>query len=403
VRIEGVRIAASGERPRLSARIVWETARRAPEDAWFETDPAHADGLVARPEAFLPAFVLFAMERGERRIVVEGALCPTLLRGMAAAMRTWTAWYPGLVPLEIEVAGGLAPRTRPADAVTATTLAGGVDSLFAIRANRLDLPLDHPHAVRDVFFVLGMNTNDFAGPLPDPERARNFETRLARWGPLAAEARVRVVPVASNVRTFALRFRTWARGGIGAFLAGLAHAFSGRVGRLLVPTSGGTDPIQPDSCHPMLVPFFSSTAVDLVLDGQAETRIGKTRLVADWPAALAILQPCQQHEIEPDAINCGRCNKCARTMVVLRAIGRLDAATSFPRLPVDVAFVRGMHVANEFDVSCHRESAALLRASGEADLAQALERRAAAWVRRRKLRALRGRLLGRVAPAGEQA
>jgi hypothetical protein len=280
----------------------------------------------------------------------------------------------------------------PPARVSATTISGGVDSLATIRANRLDVPPDHPRSVRDAFFVLGMNTFDLAAGSPDPARARDFAARLERWGPLAREARLRVVPVVSNVRSLAASFPSWTGGMIGASLAGLAHAFAGRVARMLVPTAGGADPLTPDSCHPMLLPFYSSSAIDVETDGQGMSRMEKLRLVAGWPAALAVLEPCQQQVLLDDAINCGRCNKCHRTMVALEALGRLADATSFPRRAVDAAFLGDLVIGNEFDVQCHGESAALFRESGRHDMARALERRVAAWRRRRRWRALRRKL-----------
>lgn len=391
----------SGDRVRLSARVTWEACALPPADAWYETGRTHADGLVARPEAFVLPLLAPALLRGERRIVVEGSLCPSFLRNLAGGLQSLRGWYPDDSRLVLEATEGPRPLVASPVAVAATTFSGGVDSLAAVRVNRIDLPLDHPHALRDAYFVFGMNSHDFRGGAPDPDRWRDFEIRLARWRPIAQDAHLRVVPVASNLRTFAVDFPSWALRSIGAFLSAVAHAFSGRVARMLVPTVGGTNPLELEGCHPMLVPFWSSTAVAAVCDGSGMTRIDRLRLLTDWPAAMSILQSCQQHDVAAEHINCGRCNKCHRTMVALEALGRLEAAPTFPRRSIDADFVAGLVFANEFDAQCHAESATLLRASGRRELARALDRRIAAWRRRRRWKALRRRFARRrPGPAG---
>jgi len=200
--------------------------------------------------------------------------------------------------------------------------------------------------------------------------------------------------VASNFRILATSFSTWARRTIGAALAGAAHAFGGRFTRMLVPSSGARDLFAPDGYHPMLDPFYSSSSLTVLHDGQAMTRIDKLRLVAGWDGALAVLQPCQQHEVGLATINCGRCNKCHRTMVELEAIGRLGDALSFPRREIDAAFVKTMQMTGEFDVDYYGECISLLTERGRADLAVALEERLERF-RRAQQPPLWRRLLGR--------
>ncbi|MGQ0613645.1 MAG: hypothetical protein ACT4PV_07915 [Planctomycetaceae bacterium] len=394
MRIAGISRAEGREKVRLAATLHWEEAERAPQEVWVETPREHADGFEPRGETFLLAALVPAMEQGERRILLEGALCPILAQGVLAAGRTLRAWFPAMSLPAIVATKGLVARPMPPVACAASTMSGGVDSLATIRANRLALPLDHPSSIRDALFVFGMNTYDFAEGEPVAARVRDFEERLARWGPLAAEARLRLVPVAANFRVLASSFSTWARRTIGAALAGVAHAFGGRFTRMLVPSSGARDLFAPDGYHPMLDPFYSSSSLTVLHDGQAMTRIDKLRLVADWDAALAVLQPCQQHEVGLETINCGRCNKCNRTMVELEAIGRLGDAVSFPRRAIDAAFVESMQMSGDFDVDYHGECVALLRERGRNDCARALEGRLAQF-HRAKRPPLWRRLLGR--------
>lgn len=386
-------------RVRLSARCVWEDVRRPDDEPWLEVAEADAEGLVLRGETFALAALVPAMERGERRVLVDGTLCPLFVRSLPAAQRTLRAWGPTLTPSEVGAVEGTRARRPAPTPCAASTFSGGVDSFATIRANRLDLPPDHPLAIRDAFFVFGMNHHDAPGGRPDPARWADAQARVARWRPVAAEADLRLVPVSTSFRALAVSFPSWTRRMLGSVIAGVAHAFSGRVTRMLVSSAGGTDPFSADGCHPALDPFYGASDLAIVDDGTVRTRLEKLRVLAGWPAALAVLQPCQQHTLGSPTPNCGTCNKCHRTQVALHALGLLPRATAFPPTRVDAAFAAALRLANEYDMEAHLESAEVLRADGQADLADAIARRVAAYGRRRRWRAWRRRLLGRRADA----
>jgi len=171
---------------RLRATLHWEESDRASQEVWVETPREHAAGFQPCGETFLLGALVPAMELGERRLLVEGELCPILAQGVRAAGRTLRAWFPSMSLPAIEATKGLVARPVPAPPCTASTMSGGVDSLATIRANRRALPLDHPASIRDALFVFGVNTYDFADGAPVPARLRDYEERLARWGPIAA-------------------------------------------------------------------------------------------------------------------------------------------------------------------------------------------------------------------------
>ena len=159
MRIENLDCSMSGDRMRASALVKWEECERPERLVYFETDPRFANDLSPNPNAFLLATVMYALCHGEKRILVEGRLCPELRNGVITAMQQIRHWYgPSKYRLlTIEATEGFAPRFPRLERRTASLMSGGVDALSLLRRNRLDYPLDHPNSIRDCFFIYGFD------------------------------------------------------------------------------------------------------------------------------------------------------------------------------------------------------------------------------------------------------
>ena len=136
VRISELRLERTGSGARASARVSWEDSARPPLELFFETDARGMDDLTPEPEAFVTACALPAIHSGERRLRVEGPLCPRLAEGLATAAALVQGWYGGSRgPIPIEPSGfrALVPRESPRAALFFT---GGIDSTHLLRVNR---------------------------------------------------------------------------------------------------------------------------------------------------------------------------------------------------------------------------------------------------------------------------
>lgn len=93
--------------------------------------------------------------------------------------------------------------------------------------------------------------------------------------------------------------------------------------------------------------------------------------IAQSKLALKYLRVCYMNE--KGAYNCGKCEKCLRTMVSLYAAGVLDRAETFPP-EIDPRLLAALTIEGYADAVFHRENLAALRARGLGpDLQQALE------------------------------
>jgi hypothetical protein len=77
--------------------------------------------------------------------------------------------------------------------------------------------------------------------------------------------------------------------------------------------------VLPWGSNPVTDGLLSSDAFKIVHDGASFTRIDKVNEIANWPEALRYLRVCWQGE-QKDR-NCGRCEKCIRTILNFRVLG----------------------------------------------------------------------------------
>ena len=213
---------------------------------------------------------------------------------------------------------------------------------------------------------------------------------------VAAQFGVGVVHIETNLKPFLNTFVNWGLTGHGVAIATIGHLLAPVFERLYIASSVHFSDLFPWGTHPLLDPLWNSEVLEFVHHGCGARRIEKVELIAGFDAALNNLRVCHWglHSFEPGgAYNCGRCEKCIRTMVSLEAAGKLSQCTSFDR-PLDHASVERLYAAKEILPFFQENLEALRRRGVRPDLQRALEkclRRA----RRHSRRALRRNLFDR--------
>src|SRR5579864_621218 len=261
----------------------------------------------ASSEVFFPLALLTAMFVGVD-LHCEEPISARLLANVGAIEDIWGAWSE-----RSRIAVFAQPRSArpPPSRGVASFFSGGIDSFYTVLTH-LD-EISHLIAVGgfDVPFGNGALWEKIIGPL------RQAAAQLGK--PL--------IEVRTDLRSFTDKYLSW-EDAHGAAMASIALLLSPMFSRVLVPGSGTYATLLPWGTHPLLDPLWSTDETQLVPDGYQSTRFQKLSFISENPIVLETLRVCWHNT--GNTYNCGNCGKCLQAMAMLRAIGRLQNARTFP-------------------------------------------------------------------------
>lgn len=323
-----------GRQIEFSCRLV-ESAS-ASRRIWFRFPREYAEMLTRRADPFVLATLVYAMGRFDR-VHVHG----TVSEGLLANLADFQIAFPTIRRRPIRGAVEFSANETVADAEAArsprgiTAFSGGVDSCFSLFRQS---PLSRGHAQRPVEAALMMHGFDI--PLHD---AGTFARSAERSRELAVDAGVRLFVGATNLRSLPV---TWEDSFATAVAAALAF-FQPKYAYGLIPSFQDWRHLN-FTCgsNPLTDPLLSSFSFHLFHDGTGYGRIEKLRTLTQWPAAMRLLRVCWQGA-ELDR-NCCQCEKCLRTMLMLRVCG-VQHPPAFP-IPIDLARLERLTIKSQSGV-----------------------------------------------------
>jgi hypothetical protein len=294
------------------------------QELWFR---GPADALaVSGGDAFMTALLTTAMRLG-LRLIVEAPVSARLLAATERIQDIFCSWYPELHRIAIEAHSGNA-GLEGRGAGVACFFSGGVDSFYSA--------FKHRDEITALVLVHG-----FDMPLS------NMSLRARASASLAEAALVlgkRLVEVETNSRELTNRHASWTYHQFGPALASVAQLLGGCAGKVYVPASESYAHLDPCGSHPLLDPLWSTETIGIDHDGGEATRNQKVAVLAGHPEILPMLRVCWENL--DNSYNCGRCEKCLRTMIHLQAAGALDKCPAFDS-PLRVDAVARMSIPNE--------------------------------------------------------
>jgi hypothetical protein len=375
MRIENLRTEKYSNRTRVVATVIWEDRDRPNQDLYFETTNQFAPDLSCNPNAFLSACVLPAMRYGEKRIAIDAPICPELKDGITTVMHCLVQWYGGkrqLIPIEAPLESRISSIPTRAGCL----FSGGIDSLAMVRNNRLNFPSEHPRSFKDGILVYGvLNKED------DDTQDPSFQYIIDAVSAIADDTNLNLIPIYTNayayIRDLDLDFQFWKLEFHGSFLAAVAHTLTNRLTSVSIASSSyNLTNINPWGSHPLIDPYFSSTDLHIRHEDAALSRLAKTKLIAEWDTALKNLRVCNEKSSYLEGnYNCGKCEKCLRTMIAFMALGVLEQVPTFKEKNVSKdLLLKAARIGDSYEEACYRELIAPLEQIHRHDLADAVKK-----------------------------
>jgi hypothetical protein len=319
-------------------------------------------GVTAGAEAAAVATLLPAMAVGERLELDVPVAQATVdaLRDAQAIVRSWVKAGAdrGAFPFsrEIEIVPLVEPEPpspAPRPAAVGAFFSGGIDSLSTV--------LEHPeitHLVHVEGFDVALERRDLADRV-------GAELQAA-----AAELGRELIVVRTNLRELSDPHVPWSAY-FGGALGMVALTLSDVVGRMFVASGLTHAGLEAHGSHPLLDHVWGAGRIEIVHEGADRRRVDKVRKLAAHPVARRRLRVCWQN---PDGdYNCGRCEKCLRTLTALELLGARSEFSTFPE-GFSTELVAATRPGNRFEVDFWRDNLELAVQTGaRLELIEAIE------------------------------
>ncbi len=356
---------------RVSATVIWENCNRPNEEVFFETTAEF--GEICNQSQCLAAGLYSpcnALRR--RRIAIDAPISPEIKDGLINSMKCLIDWHGGerkVIPIEAPIEKEVLFLDQPERA--AALFSGGIDALAMVRDNHLNFASDHPRHIKDGILVYGVLEGE-------NEYDSSFQNVVNAVETMAEDAGIKLIQVYTNAyahfRDLDSDFSFWRFEYHGSFLAAIAHAFAPRFSYASIASTYDFANLEPWGSHPLLDPLYSTTNLSIRHENAALSRLEKTQLVGEWDVALKHLRVCNEKESYKEGnYNCGKCEKCVRTMTAFLSLGLLDQISTFKEKDVDKAqLVNTCYLSDSYEENCYRELIEPLTKLGRHDLVEGI-------------------------------
>lgn len=290
---------------------------------WFRVPASTSPTLSADP--FLAASLIPAMALG-KPMEIEGSVSARLLGAAESVQNIFHNWFPELTRIPISAAVA-APQSRQRGGGVGCFFSGGVDSLYTF--------FKHEQEIATLVYVHGFDVK-----LDDHALRKKVTDALQAF---SAQTGKQIIEVETNLRELTDPYGAWGEKVHGAALGSIALLLNGVLERIFVPSTNSFAELFPWGSHPLVDPLWSSETIEIVHDGCEASRFEKVAAIADDDRARSTLRVCWENR--DGAYNCGRCEKCLRTMVSLEILGALKRCPTFST-PLSLERVRQFKLAS---------------------------------------------------------
>ncbi len=359
LQIRNIKVEPDGDGYRLCGQINCKADRRLDgQEVWWSSSQISPGVVSHSADPFVAALLLPSMRLG-LPLHVEGTISIRLRSNLKRIMELLHGWWPEMKIVEVQASGHAEAANPPSSSRgRASFFSGGVDAFYTLLDHTARAADGEPRLTHMVF-------------------VRGFDIHLSRdhaiWNKALANARevaretsLKLVTLSTNIRQLGNPIVQWDNLH-GACLGSVALALQETLGTIYIPSSPRRENA-PWGSHPMLDPLWSNEDIEVIYDNRGGGRLHKVLGLADSDLALKYLRVC--HENPLGAFNCGKCEKCIRTMVELRVAGAMDRCHAFA-VPLDLGRVSRMFLHNtRYAMECLEE---LQRTNRDLPLQRAIE------------------------------
>jgi hypothetical protein len=305
----------------VSARVEFSTPMaNIPKALWYRFPEVYAGYVTERSDGFIVDLLLLAMVMGEE-VMVRGTTSPRLAYGLEQYQKVFNAWFPrqfrqiGVAYKRIEA---LLPEQGGKQVVS--SFSGGVDSTFTLMEHLPPKQVIPEFQVSHCVFVQGFDI-----PLWDTE---DFKQALLIFSRVLASLGVGLIACKTNIHSFTTGRVSWDYSH-GSALVGPALVMTGLIKSFLISSSWNLRKVRPWGSSVFTDSWLSTETFETVHYGLPYPRMEKVAAISDWKPAHQFLRVCTDLEKRKGVQNCSRCEKCLRTMIMLKLTDSLESFKTF--------------------------------------------------------------------------
>lgn len=317
----------------------------------------------------LDAWLLWALPHAfetQQDLVLEGAVDAELLRNAHELMEIWARWRPDRRPIRLQAEPAAETTAGQGPVRTGLFFTGGVDSFFTL-FHHDEMARTHPEwrerPVDDLMYVDGFDI-----PLAATEA---LAAKHATLGRIAADTGKTFVVLATNLRQTGVR-QPWGRVMHGPALGGVGLLLGSRWREMLLSSWFCHEDSDPWGSTGITDPLLSTSATRTRPYGAGHDRFEKLAFLVRFPLAIETLHVCWEERSDG---NCGRCEKCLRTLIALDILGVRDRAATFPQEPLDLSRLGEVWKDQPLFVRMYAQLKNHAARAGRADIASAIDAR----------------------------
>jgi len=286
-------------------------------EVYFEFPRRYESFVSQTADAFAIALMLPSMAAGEP-LEIDPPVSETLLFNLTGIQDIFCAWYPDRFQRVPILAEPRIEQRKPRVQRAASFFSGGVDSFYTLLKrlgpDPLPVPLTH------MIFMNGVEQK--------LDNSRGSDLSQQRAEKVATLSCIECISGETNLRTvFPLH---WERYYVGAVLAATAVALSEGLGYVCIPSSNTHREPRITGTSPLVDERYSTESVHIVHDGSESGRGEKMKRIVQWNKQLVLQNLRVCFDNSAGNFNCGKCYKCVRTTVALKALGLFGEASTFP-------------------------------------------------------------------------